>query len=223
MGVQDDQPSAVRWAAEHLRRKYNKPGNVYVGVVSRLDAMASGVLVFARTSKAASRLSEQIRQQTTTKQYLALVEGRLEVADRSTTLVDFLRKNDDKHRIEIVRPEASEAQRAELTFQTLLNCADTSVLDVRLLTGRKHQIRVQLAAIEHPIVGDRKYGSNVLWKLGIGLHCFSNTIEHPTLKRRMTFSSLPRHWQANLGASNFKLMCQIIQDRYRLDCADAGI
>lgn len=199
MGVEAGEMSIVRLAADYLRHKYTKPGNVFVGVVSRLDSLASGVLVLARTSKAASRLSEQIREQSTSKKYLALVEGRVTVQSNFVTLEHYLRKNDAAHRVQVVDRNQPGAQLAKLNYRGLLTVGNASVLEVELITGRKHQIRVQLSEMGMPIVGDSKYGSEIMWSKAIGLHCFENSIVHPTLKKPMTFRSLPTHWQSRIG------------------------
>lgn len=199
MGVEAGEVSIVRLAAEYLRHKYAKPGNVFVGVVSRLDSLASGVLVLARTSKAASRLSEQIREQSTSKRYLALVEGDVAVQSDFVTLEHYVRKNDAAHRVQVVDRNQPGAQLAKLKYRSLLRVGNASVLEVELITGRKHQIRVQLSEMGMTILGDSKYGSKVLWSNAIGLHCFENGILHPTLKTPMTFHSLPMHWQSRIG------------------------
>ncbi len=199
MGVEAGEMSIVRLAADYLRQKYAKPGNVFVGVVSRLDSLASGVLVLARTSKAASRLSEQIREQSTSKRYLALVEGHVAVQSDFVTLEHYLRKNDAAHRVQVVDRNQPGAQLAKLKYRSLLTVGNASVLEVELITGRKHQIRVQLSEMGMTILGDSKYGSEVLWSNAIGLHCYENGIVHPTLKTPMTFHSLPTHWQSRIG------------------------
>ncbi|MFO0941120.1 MAG: RNA pseudouridine synthase [Pirellulales bacterium] len=199
MGVESGEVSIVTLAADYLRHKYAKPGNVFVGVVSRLDSLASGVLVLARTSKAASRLSEQIREQSTSKRYLALVEGRVNDQDKFTSLEHYLKKNDAAHRVQVVDRSLPGAQLAKLNYRSLFSVGNNSVLEVELITGRKHQIRVQLSEVGLTIVGDAKYGSKVIWPNAIGLHCYQNGIVHPTLKTPMTFHSLPTHWQSRIG------------------------
>ena len=219
-GAESGLPSVYDAAIEYLRVKYNKPGNVFVGIVSRLDALASGVLVLARTSKAASRLSEQIRQQSTSKRYLALVEGHVETSVRAVQLTHHLLKHDEKHRIEVVDAKRSGAQLAELRYHTVLNVGRQSIVEVELVTGRKHQIRVQLSAIGHPIVGDHKYGSETEWPDSIGLHCYRNEIEHPTLRERVSFQSLPRHWQSKIGTRAVETLSQMMESSFNLDEAD---
>lgn len=194
MGVAADVPSAVRWAAAYLKARYHKPGNVFVGVVSRLDSLVSGVLVLARTSKAAQRLSAQFREHQVDKRYRALVSGAWEHAQWSE-LQDWLCKDEARHRMQIVRAGSPGAQLAQLRVRPLAITDDHSVLEIDLHSGRKHQIRVQLAHRGHPILGDRKYGAESRWPKGIALHCHELSLEHPTLKQRLTFRApLPAYW-----------------------------
>ena len=212
MGVTADRPSMVRAASEYLKRKYRKPGRVYIGVVSRLDAPASGVLVLARTSKAASRLSEQIRQRRTGKRYLAVVEGGLEPTADFVAVEDCLAKNDSRHCMEIVGAAHPQAQPARLRWRCLFQLPRRSLLEIELDTGRKHQIRVQLAGMGHPICGDSKYGARHGWPSGIALHCFRYTLEHPTRHRPIQFQVLPDHWSGALGAAYQQLLRMVDGD-----------
>ncbi len=196
MGALAGEPTAAAWAADYLKRRYAKPGNVFVGVVSRLDSFVTGVLVLARTSKAASRLTEQFRQRETRKLYLACVEGQL-IQDDWRTLTGHIAKNDAAHRMVIVSPTAPNAQPASLQFRTLASSSSRSLLEINLGTGRKHQIRLQLADHGHPIVGDGKYGATSKFPKGIALHSYSLTIEHPTLRESMTFvAAVPPSWRS---------------------------
>jgi 23S rRNA pseudouridine1911/1915/1917 synthase len=186
-------PSLVSQAKEYLRRKYNKPGNVYLGVVSRLDSAASGVVVFARTSKAAARLNDQFRNRTAEKTYRAIVEGSIEPP--AGELVDFLAKDERQQRMVIVpagsaSKTAEDAKEARLAYRRLKTFSETSLLEIELETGRKHQIRVQLASRGYAILGDRKYGSKRHFS-GIALHCCKLVIEHPVSKQRLKFESNP--------------------------------
>jgi 23S rRNA pseudouridine1911/1915/1917 synthase len=160
--------------------KYNKPGNAFVGVVHRLDRPVGGVVLFARTSKAASRLSEQFRAGRVEKVYEALVEGR--VTAREGLLEDRLVKD---HKTNVVRRATDRdpsARESRLSFRRLKSTPSTTLLEIRPMTGRSHQIRVQLAAAGHPIVGDRKYGSKRPFEDGIALRAVRLTFEHPTTK-----------------------------------------
>ncbi len=183
MGVKADEDSLHRRASQYLKIKYNKPGNVYVGVVSRLDAHTTGAIVLARTSKAAARLSDQIRRGTIEKRYLALIPAGL--VPTEATLLDRLVKNESLHRMQVVpenaAPVANEKS-AVLSYQTIVENSQLQVLDVDLQTGRKHQIRVQLENAGFPILGDRKYGSQERFPMGIALHCRSLSFLHPTKK-----------------------------------------
>ncbi len=192
MGVNVDEDSLVKRAKQYLKEKYAKPGNVYLGVVSRLDSFVSGVVVLARTSKAAARLNRQFAGGLTKKNYLAIVpkgDGR-----KQGNLTDWISKNESRHRMQVVSKEVSDAKEARLSYRTIGEFQDLSLLEIDLHTGRKHQIRVQLSATNRPIVGDRKYGSSESFKKGIALHSFQLRIEHPTLKEKMLFESPPPAW-----------------------------
>ena len=194
MGSPAGETSAVGLAAEYLKRKYAKPGNVFVGVVSRLDRLVSGVLVFARTSKAASRLSQQFRDRSTEKRYVAWVEGAWNLPDW-TELSDWMSKNEAAQRMVLSTPQAADAQQATLRVRTLRGSAQRSLVEIELLTGRKHQIRLQLSERGHAILGDRKYGSSIRFPQGIALHSQRLVIKHPTRDERLTFEApLPDYW-----------------------------
>lgn len=182
MGVEAGGTSLWELAREYLRVKYHKPGNVFLGVVSRLDAAVSGVIVFARTSKAAARLSEQFRAGTPEKIYLGIVTGR-EAPPLSGQLVHWMGKNEAARRMDLSLAPQAGWQRAELEFQRIRPLSPREwLLKIRLLTGRKHQIRAQLAAAGWPIRGDSKYGSRAAHRLGIALHSYSLSLVHPTRK-----------------------------------------
>ena len=194
MGVADDQPSLLAVAKDYVRQKYNKPGNVYLGIVSRLDAPVTGVVLLARTSKAAARLSEQFRERDVAKRYWAVVEGRVEPSEGH--LVDFLRKDERHRKMHVTNAGATGAQKAELTYRVLKSEAENSLLEVELLTGRKHQIRLQLSHAGLPIVGDRKYGSTRQFAAGIALHSRKLAIAHPVSKMQLEIEApLPASWQ----------------------------
>ncbi|MAI69743.1 MAG: RNA pseudouridine synthase [Rhodopirellula sp.] len=205
-------------AAQYIKQKYNKPGRVFIGIVSRLDAMTSGALVLARTSKAASRLTKQFaskaleaskdlenigKQKTKSDQavtisprkvYLAVVEGNLDAeADHWT---DQIRKDESAHRMRLSSTPQDDSKTAELRYQSLAVSRTSTTIAVELLTGRKHQIRTQFADRDHPILGDRKYGSQIKFKTGIALHSWRLQIEHPTKRVPMWFEArLPPSWQ----------------------------
>lgn len=181
MGAAADVESLLDRAKDYLREKYNKPGEVYLGLVSRLDAPVTGLLLMARTSKAASRLTAAFRERRVEKRYLACVEGEAQPCEE--TLVHYLRKDERNRKVHTTHPEAEGVQRAELTYRVLLSGPDRSVLEVLPLTGRKHQIRVQLAKLGLPIWGDQKYGGKIRYKPGIGLHSWRLAIEHPVQRK----------------------------------------
>jgi 23S rRNA pseudouridine1911/1915/1917 synthase len=196
--------SVVTLAKEYLRRKYRKSGNVYLGVVSRLDSPVSGVVLLARTSKAAARLNEQFRRRTVDKLYWAVVEGHLR--EPTGELLDLIAKDETAQRMTIARPAATgggkassgvKPQEARLSYRRIKQFPQNSLLEIALETGRKHQIRVQLASRGHPIVGDRKYGSKQLFKGGIALHCRRIVVEHPVKKTRLEIvCPAPKSWKS---------------------------
>ncbi|REJ64972.1 MAG: RNA pseudouridine synthase [Planctomycetota bacterium] len=194
MGVSDDRPTALNLAKEYIREQYNKPGNVYLGIVSRLDAPTSGALLIARTSKAAARLTEQFRRGSVTKQYWALVEGRPPAQE--TLLRDWVRKDERHRKMHLCNETAPGAQEARLTYRRTARVGDASLVEVELLTGRKHQIRVQLAGQGQPIVGDRKYGAKLPFAEGIALHARRLVFEHPVRREPVeVIAPLPRAWE----------------------------
>jgi 23S rRNA pseudouridine1911/1915/1917 synthase len=217
MGAKPGQPSVHALAADYLKKKYNKPGNVFVGIVSRLDAAASGVLVLARTSKAARRLSEQIRHRTTTKDYLAVVQGRLPTSSNFRTVVHHLKKCDSEHRMKVCGEKDAGSHYARLDYRCILTRDTRSVIAVRLDTGRKHQIRVQMAAMGLPILGDVKYGSSQACPRGIALHCYSYKLQHPTLRTPIRFCSEPNHWCWALGESTYEELRRLIPTHLNQD------
>ena len=174
----------------YIKEKYNKPGNVYVGLVHRLDRPVGGVMVFAKTSKAASRLSEQVRNKIFKKEYLAIVDGKLE--NKLGTLEDYLLKNEKNNMSKVVPENTKNAKYAKLDYEVLKYDSDInlSVLKVLLHTGRHHQIRVQLANSGHSICGDQKYGTRGRGKQ-ISLWAYSLTIVHPITKEEMKFEDVP--------------------------------
>jgi 23S rRNA pseudouridine1911/1915/1917 synthase len=192
-GASPGSPSLVWEAKQYIKQKYDKPGNVYLGVVSRLDALVTGVVVFARTSKAAARLSALFREGDVQKTYWALVEGV--VSPPSGTCSDWLRHVERNRRVEMCRANDSGAKKADLTYRVLHCVGQCSLVEVELLTGRKHQIRVQLAARGWPIVGDRKYGGRTSFARGIALHARRLAFQHPVRKTPLELEApLPPSW-----------------------------
>ncbi len=189
-GALPGKPSLVAAAQSYLKAKYAKPGNVFVGVVSRLDSQVSGVIVLARTSKAAARLTSQFADAAVTKKYLALVQEVADVPPQGE-LQHHVWKDDRAQRMRAESNAVRDSQLARLTYKTVAEFDGSRLLEVTLLTGRKHQIRVQLAAIGIPIVGDRKYESVQYFPVGIALHSYFLSFEHPTKKETLTFRVLP--------------------------------
>jgi 23S rRNA pseudouridine1911/1915/1917 synthase len=153
-------PSLMDEVKKYLKEKYKKPGNVFLGLVHRLDRPVGGVVLFAKTSKGASRLSAQFRERSVEKYYCAVVVGKPK--EPSGTLVSFLKKDEKKNTVEVFQKETPDAKRAELFWETILSGKKNTLLKIKLGTGRSHQIRVQLASAGHPILGDVKYGAPAL-------------------------------------------------------------
>lgn len=190
---QGEEQTLDRMVKEYLKDKYKKPGNVFLGIVHRIDKPVSGVLLFARTSKAAARLSEQFREGTIEKVYWAIVEG---IVQRDAgTLEDWLRKNDKTHRVDVLEPNTPGARQSLLHYQRRGMMGDLTWLEVRPQTGRTHQLRVQLAHHGHPIYGDARYGSVRTFGDGIALHARSLTFLHPVRYEPITLTAhLPGEW-----------------------------
>lgn len=175
---------------QYLVEKYNKPGDAYVGLVHRLDRPTGGVMVFAKTSKAASRLSEAIRTGEFDKKYLAVVCGA--PVQRSGKLVHYLKK-DAKTNTVVIAPFSEEgAKLAELDYKVLDNVGGFSLVSINLITGRSHQARVQMASLGTPIFADMKYGADVRSK-GYNLALWATEIKftHPVTKQKMVFRAFP--------------------------------
>ena len=190
--------TADRAVKAYLKEKYRKPGNVFLGVVHRLDRPASGVLLFARTSKAAARLAQQFREGTVEKVYWAVVEG--EVARPAGSLEDWLRKDEQAGRVEVVPPRTEGARQALLHYHRRGSHAGLTWLEVRPQTGRTHQIRVQLAHHARPIYGDAKYGSVHTFGRSIGLHARALTFLHPVRYEPITLTAdVPRQWRGRFA------------------------
>jgi 23S rRNA pseudouridine1911/1915/1917 synthase len=193
MGLAGDKTTLLSLAKEYIKGRYRKPGNVYLGVVSRLDAPVTGVLLLARTSKAARRLTEQFRSRAVEKTYWALVEG----APRppAGTYVDWVRHDERHRRMHVGSRGAEGAQEARLIYRTLKTFKAISLVEVELETGRKHQIRLQFSAHGHPVVGDRKYGSGRAFSAGIALHARRLVVAHPVSGEPVELTApLPEAW-----------------------------
>ena len=176
---------------QYIKEKYNKPGNVYLGLIHRLDRPVGGVMVFAKTSKAAARLSEQVREKVFQKRYLVICNGKMEKING--TLEDYLLKNERNNMSKVVKEGTKNSKYANLDYEVLKydKDLDLSVLKILLHTGRHHQIRVQLASRGHSIYGDQKYGGRGHGKQ-ITLWAYSLTILHPITKEKMEFKAIPQ-------------------------------
>ena len=175
---------------DYIKEKYNKPGNVYLGLVHRLDRPVGGIMIFAKTSKAASRLSNQVREKIFKKEYLAVVDGKFE--QKKGSLTDYLYKDERNNISKVVKKEKKNAKLANLDYEVLKynNVKNLSLVKINLHTGRHHQIRVQLANFNHSIFGDQKYGTRGQGKQ-IALWAYKLTIIHPITKEEMEFTDFP--------------------------------
>ena len=194
MGSPTDTETMVTRAKAYLKEKYRKTGNVYLGVVSRLDKPVTGVLLFARTSKAATRLTRLFQRRRVKKRYWALVAPESQIGDHGQ-LEHVLRKNDGHRRMEVCPRDSPTSQIANLSFRTHHRMDDCAFVEIELHTGRKHQIRVQFAATGCPVVGDRKYGSHCHFPRGIALHARDLQFVHPIRNIPLQLvAALPNHW-----------------------------
>ena len=180
---------------EYVKERYNKPGTAYIGLVHRLDRPAGGLVVLARTSKAAARLSAQVRSRELGRQYLLVVRGEPKM--RSGEIKNYLLKDTAANMVRIVPAATEGAKEAVLNYRLLQTVhhpseGKLSLIEASLQTGRSHQIRVQMAGLGCPLYGDQKYGSD-LNKKGqqLALHAAKLTFIHPTLKDKRTFISYP--------------------------------
>ena len=175
---------------DYIKEKYNKPGNVYLGLVHRLDRPVGGIMIFAKTSKAASRLSNQVREKIFKKEYLAVVDGKFE--HKKGSLRDYLYKDERNNISKVVNKEKKNAKLASLDYEVLKynSVKNLSLVKINLHTGRHHQIRVQLANFNHSIFGDQKYGTRGKGKQ-IALWAYKLTIIHPITKKEMEFTDFP--------------------------------
>lgn len=182
-GDKSGDASLLMLCKQYIKERFSKPGEVFLGLVHRLDRPTSGIVIFARTSKAAARLSAQFRLHSIKKKYYALTEGK---APMQGDYIDFLARSG---KTTIIGDEG-HGKMAKLHFKCLHAGTKNSLIDIDLVTGRHHQIRVQLAHRNLPIVGDIKYGSNTAYRgRNIALQAYSLTISHPTRDERMTFET----------------------------------
>ena len=175
---------------DYVKEKYNKPGNVYIGLVHRLDRPTGGVMVFARTSKAAGRLSDEIRERKIQKTYLAICNGKFD--EKKGTMKDYLWKDEKKNTSYVVKASKKNAKEAILDYEVLKydEKEDVSLVKIELHTGRHHQIRVQFSSRMHALYGDTKYhgkGGNAQ----LSLWAYKLSLIHPTTKEELTYIDLP--------------------------------
>jgi 23S rRNA pseudouridine1911/1915/1917 synthase len=197
-GDRTGDPSLVDWARDDLKRRFQKPHNVYVGLLHRVDRPVSGIVLLAKTSKAAARLSRQFHDGEVEKVYLAVAEGS--PRDDAGRWIDWLMKDEQRNVVHVVSPETPGAKKASLDYRVVDRKNGRSTLELRPNTGRSHQLRVQLASRRLPILGDRKYGSTLTlsaddggWR--IALHSQSLTFRHPTRGEPITIrASEPADW-----------------------------
>lgn len=189
MGVAVGDSSLIVLAKQYIKRRYRKPGNVYLGIVSRLDATSSGIVLLARTSKAAARLTEQFRERKVHKTYWAIIPGSIDPP--AGELVDWLIKDEPRQRMTVVKSETPQAKEARLKYRVVREVPGGSLLEIELETGRKHQIRVQFAARGYPLWGEPKYGRGAPFGDGVALHARRLLIEHPVNKQPLELIAPP--------------------------------
>lgn len=189
---------------DYIKEKYSKPGRVFLGVIHRLDRPTSGIVVFAKTSKALERMNKMLREHQVTKTYWAIVEGSPE--PQKARLEHFLRKNPKNNKSTAFSKNNTDAKKAILHYKTLLTLDRYSLLEINLETGRHHQIRCQLSVTGHPIKGDLKYGSKRSNKnIGIHLHAVKIQFNHPVKKDPViVYAPLPEDNLWKLCNSKFK-------------------
>ncbi len=182
-------PDMLSIIKEYIREKYDKKGNVYLGLVHRLDRPTGGVMVFAKSSKAAARLSEQMKAGDFEKRYYAVLVG--EPREKKATLTHYMKKNAINNMVYVCPPTEVGAKFAELEYNILAEKSGLSLADIRLHTGRSHQIRVQMNAIGCPVYGDMRYGGEKAKKGYLALWAYYLSFTHPVSKERMVFRVQP--------------------------------
>ena len=177
---------------DYIKKKYNKPGNVYLGLVHRLDRPVGGIMVFAKTSKAASRLSNEVRERSIKKDYLAIVNGKTKDYEK---LTDYISKDNKTNNSYIDNKNGKESI-LEYKLVSYDKENNLSLIKVNLHTGRHHQIRLQMSNIGHPLYGDQRYGKQD--KKQIALYAYKLEFIHPVTKELMSFKEFPKNegaWQ----------------------------
>lgn len=175
---------------QYIKEKYHKEGDAFVGLVHRLDRPTGGIMVFAKTSKGASRLCEQIKNGQMGKTYYAVTSAIPQ--QKSDTLVHYLKKDEKSNMVKIAPRSEQGVKEGKLTYKVLQTNEQRALVEVKLITGRSHQIRVQFAGINCPLVGDNKYGKNkTLQSNNLGLWAGRLEFLHPVTKQKMTFACPP--------------------------------
>mgnify|MGYP002799675465 FL=1 len=200
-GDESGDDNMLEQVRRYVKEKYNKPGNVYIGLIHRLDRPTGGVMVFAKTSKAASRLAEQMRNGDFEKKYLAVLVGTPK--EPKGTLVNYLKKNPVNNMVYICTQTTDGAKMASLEYRVLEEKGGYCLAEIKLHTGRTHQIRVQMAGISHPVYGDMRYGGENAKKGNLALWAYSLTFTHPVTKERLRFMLEPP--AENVPWKNFDL------------------
>lgn len=188
-GDESGDDSLLEQVRRYVKETYNKPGNVYIGLVHRLDRPTGGVMVFAKTSKAAARLSEQMKSGDFEKRYLAVLAGVPK--EPQAKLVNYLKKNPVNNMVYVCPPTTDGAKMASLEYYVKEEKGGYSLADIKLHTGRSHQIRVQMANIGVPVFGDMRYGGESAKKGNLALWAYSLTFTHPVTKERLRFLAGP--------------------------------
>lgn len=196
ISVQEDSSKDINMITllkEYRKKKENKPGDAYIGLVHRLDRPVGGIMVFAKTSKAASRLSDEIRTNNFHKTYIAVVNGNL---SKKGMFEDYLIKDEKQNKSSVTTKE--KGKYSKLEYQVLNTKDNLSLVKINLLTGRSHQIRVQFASRNHPLIGDSKYGNNPN-NINIALFAKELSFTHPTTKEKLTFTlDIPNRYPFNI-------------------------
>ncbi len=183
-------PDLLTLCKAYLKKQHQKPGNVFLGLLHRLDRPVGGVMVLAKTSKAASRLSEQIRQRSFQKRYLLVVKGQV---PPNAVLVHHLLKDPDSNHVKVVSQRNKKAKKAELSYLRLdyHPTRDLSLVKANLITGRPHQIRVQFSVEGHPLLGDKKYGDPDDTTDSPALFASGISFRHPTHGDTVRYTASP--------------------------------
>ena len=197
---------------EYIKETYDKKGNVYCGLIHRLDRPTGGIMVFAKSSKAASRLSEQMREGDFEKRYYATVVGV--PREEKATLTHYMKKNAVNNMVYVCEPTVEGAKFAQLAYTVLESKNDLSLVDVRLHTGRSHQIRVQMNAIGCPVYGDMRYGGEKAKKGYLALWAYYLSFTHPVSKERLVFRVQPPKENTPWNLFNTEKSVTILKPQY---------